>query len=93
MITALLLSPVVGVLLWLYWYFLPVEPERAGRWRWMDSVLLGVLVLLAFGFVRFAMHADYEGAGPMWPVLVSTVGTYAIFAAGLTAGLILRRSK
>ena len=92
MITALLLSPVIGILLWLYWYLLPVDAERAGRWRWMDTVLLGVLVLLAFGFVRFAMHADYAGAGPIWPVLVSTVGTYAIFAAGLAAGLILRRS-
>ena len=91
MITALLLLPVVSILTWLYWYCLPVSPARVGRWRWMDSVLVLVLTLLADQFIRFAMHAEYEGAGPMWPELVSAVGAYAIFALGLAGGLTLRR--
>ena len=91
MITALLLFPVVSLLLWLYWYCLPKRPSHNRRWRWMDTVLLFCLGFLAYQFIQFALHAEYEGAGPMWPELVSAVGVYAIFAIGLATGLGLRR--
>lgn len=91
MITALLLLPVVTILVWLYWYCLPVDSDRQGRWRWVDSVLVLILALLAARLIRFAMGAEYEGAGPMWPELVAAVGAYAVFAVGLASGLALRR--
>jgi hypothetical protein len=93
MITAFLLMPVVAVLLWLYWYWLPVDKERASRWRRGDTLLLVLLASLASGFVYIAKHMEYEGAGPMWPELVSAVGAYAIIAIGLTLGLVWRRSS
>jgi hypothetical protein len=93
MITAFLLMPVVAVLVWLYWYWLPVDIERVSRWLWGDTLLLVLLASLASGFVHIAKHAEYEGAGPMWPELVSTVGAYAIIAIGLALGLIWRRSS
>lgn len=91
MLTALLLLPVVSILVWLYWYCLPMDPENKVRWRWMDSLLVFILVFLAERCVRIAMNAEYENAGPMWPELVSAVGAYAVFAIGLASGLALRR--
>lgn len=91
MITALLLLPVVSILFWLYWYCLPMDPEKKGRWRWMDSLLVLILAFLAERVVGIAMNAEYENAGPMWPELVSAVSAYAVFAIGLASGLALRR--
>ena len=93
MITAVLLFPVAAVLVWLYWYFLPGDRVRARRWRWIDTMLLLTLIALATVFVHLAMNAEYEGGGPMWPVLVATVGAYAIVATGLMLGLIWRRRR
>lgn len=92
MLTALLLLPVVTILVWLYWYCLPTDPSRTGRWRWMDSILLLILAFLAYRFVATALNAEYEHASPMWPELVSITGAYAIFAIGLASGLTLRRT-
>ncbi len=91
MITAFLLMPVVAVLVWLYWSLLPADTERVSRWRWGDTLLLVLLASLASGFVHVALHAEYDGAGPMWPELVSVVGAYAIFAIGLVLGVVWRR--
>ena len=91
MLTGILLTPVVAVLVWLYWYCLPLDASRAGRWRWTDTTLLIVLTLLAAGFVNVAMNAEYEGAGSVWPELVSAVGAYGTYAIGLAVGLYLRR--
>jgi hypothetical protein len=89
MITALLLLPVIAVLLWLYWYLLP----RERLWTAFDSLVVLVLMLLAAGFHHLAMHMDYEGAGPMWPELVSAAGVYPIFAIGLGIALAWRKSR
>ena len=95
MITALLLLPVVAVLVWLYWYLLPEPINRTGvresRWRWMDTALFLVLLLLAAAFHHMALNADYHDAGPMFPELISAAGSYSIMAAGLAMGLWLRR--
>ena len=93
MITAILLFPVVAILVWIYWYFLPFERVRGRRWRWIDTALLLTLIALATVFVHLAMNAEYEGAGPMWPELVSAVGAYAISATGLMLGLVWRRRR
>jgi hypothetical protein len=91
MLTALLLLPVVSILVWLYWYCLPVDKAHGGRWRLVDFLLLIVLVITAGLFTRFALHAEYENAGPIWPELVAAVGAYAIFAIGLATSLAFRR--
>jgi len=57
MITAFLLTPVVAVLVWVYWYFLPKKDHQASRWHWVDSMLLVFLTLIAGGFVWLSMHS------------------------------------
>lgn len=89
MITAILLLPVIAVLLWLYWYLLPGQR----RWTGFDSMVVLALTLLAAGFHHFAIHAPYEGAGPMWPELVSAAGVYPIYAIGLSLALAWRRRR
>ena len=91
MVTALILLPVFSILVWLYWYCLPARRSPGGRWRWMDSLLVIILAVLAERFARFSLHASYEDAGPVWPELVAAVGAYAIFAIGLATGLAMRR--
>jgi hypothetical protein len=86
MITALLLMPVAGVLVWLYWYLLP------GRsWKFADTLLLGCTVLAMAGYIRLAGEVEFEGAGPMYPEIVAMVGAYGILIAGLCASLWWRR--
>jgi hypothetical protein len=91
MTTALLLLPVVSILVWLYWYCLPVDESRSGRWRWIDTLLLLTLVGQAGIFVLLAMRAEYVNAGPIWSEIVAVTGAYGIIAIGLALGLIVRR--
>ncbi len=86
MITILLLLPVVGILVWLYWYLLP-----ARRWRVADSVVLAVVLTLAVVFVGFVEGMEFEHAGPMWSFIVAAAGAYGILAIGLSVGLAWRR--
>ena len=91
MITAFLLTPLVAVLVWIYWYLLPKEDHQASRWHWVDSMLLAFLTLMAGGFVWLSMHSEGEVVVPIWPEVVSAVGVYFIFTFGLSAGLAWRR--
>jgi len=91
MITFLLLLPVGSILVWLYWACLPSDVNRKGRWRWIDTLLLLSLIVLASLFVFLAMHAEYIDAGPIWSEIVAVSGAYGIITIGLSIGLILRR--
>ncbi len=91
MIAFLLLLPVGLILVWLYWLCLPIEASRSGRWRWTDSVLLIVLIILAGIFIYTAQDADYLNASPIWTEIVAAAGGYIVFTIGLTIGLIVRR--
>lgn len=86
MITGLLLLPVATVLIWLYWILLP---DR--RWTLLDTFLLAGVVLLVAIYIRVAGSAEYEGAGPMYPEIVSMAGSYGIFLGGLSFALWWRR--
>jgi hypothetical protein len=86
MITGLLLLPVATVLVWLYWILLP---DR--RWVLLDTFLLAGVVLLVAIYIHVAGSAEYEGAGPMYPEIVSMAGSYGILLAGLAVGLWWRR--
>ena len=92
MITAFLLTPVVAVLVWIYWCLLPKEDHQVCRWLWVDSMLMVFLTLMAGGFVWLSMHSEGEAVGPIWPEVVSAVGVYFIFTIGLSTGLAWRRS-
>ena len=93
MITAFILTPVVATLIWVYWYLLPRNDHQINRWRWVDSMLLIVLTLMAGGFVRLTMQTEYVGGGPIWPEIISAVGVYFFFTVGLSAALAWRRSE
>lgn len=91
MIAFLLMLPVASTLVWLYWYCLPTDTNRNGRWRLADTGLLLALIALASVFVYIKMHAEYIDAGPIWPEIVAATGAYLIFAIGLSIGLLVRR--
>ena len=91
MIAFLLLLPVGSVLVWLYWLCLPKRASQNGRWHWIDSVLLIVLIALASSLAYLVSHAEYVNAGPIWPEVASATAGYVVFAIGLAIGLILRR--
>ena len=88
MITGLLLLPVLCILVWLYWYLLP---ER--RWRFRDSLVVGLVLLGAASFLGAVERMEFDGAGPMWPLIVAAAGAYGILACGLAAGLAWRRRQ
>lgn len=86
MITGLLLLPVLAIVTWLYWFLLP------GRaWKWLDSLILFVVIALAAIFVLLVERMEFLDAGPMWAEIVSVAGAYAILVSGLVAGLLIRR--
>ena len=91
MIAFLLMLPVASTLIWLYWYCLPTDDNRNGRWRLADTGLLLALIVLASGFVYIKMNTEYINAGPIWHEVVAVTGAYLIFAIGLSFGLITRR--
>lgn len=91
MIAFLLMLPVAATLIWLYWYCLPVDANRNGRWRMTDTGLLLALIVLSGLFVYIKMNTEYSHAGPIWPEIVAVTGAYLIFAIGLSIGLIARR--
>jgi hypothetical protein len=91
MIAFLLLLPVGLVLLWLYWLCLPQKASISGRWRWVDSVLLIFVIVLASFLAYVVSHAEYVNAGPIWPEVASATTGYLVFAIGMSIGLILRR--
>ena len=91
MIAFLLMLPVAATLIWLYWYCLPVDVNRNGRWRMADTGLLLALIVLSGLFVYIKMNTEYSHAGPIWPEIVAVTGAYLIFAIGLSIGLIARR--
>lgn len=93
MITFLILLPVACTLVWLYWLCLPVDASRKGRWRWVDSVLLLVLIFLASVFGYSKLHTEYVDAGPIWADVVAATGAYLTFAIGLMIGLVFRRKS
>lgn len=82
MVTGFLLLPVVTILVWLYWYLLPVR-----RWLLIDSLLLLLLLAVAAAFVIWVERMNFDADGPLWPYIVSTGGAYGILTVGL--GLIL----
>jgi len=88
MTTAFLMLPVLLVLVWLYWYLLPGR-----QWRWIDSLLLLAVTLAATVYIVVTARIDFTGAGPLWPQIVSVVGTYAIILLGLGSALLWRRSQ
>lgn len=91
MIAILLLLPVGSTLVWLYWLCLPRENTQSSRWRWIDTVLILFLIILA-GFLAYVVsHAEYVNAGPIWPEVSAATTGYVVFAIGLATGLILRR--
>lgn len=91
MIAFLLMLPVASTLVWLYWYCLPIDATRNGRWRLIDTGLLLTLFVLASAFVYIKMNTEYVDAGPIWHEVVAVTGAYLIFAIGLSIGLIARR--
>jgi len=90
MVTALLLLPVVTILVWLYWYLLPVR-----RWLLSNSLFLLLLLAAATAFVTWVERMNFDADGPLWPYIVSTGGAYGILTVGLGAALAWRwyRSK
>lgn len=91
MVAFLLMLPVASTLVWIYWYFLPTDSNRTGRWRWVDTGLLLVLFVLACLFVYTRMFAGFINASPIWAEIVAATGAYLIIATGLSIGLIVRR--
>ena len=89
MITALLLLPVAGVLLWLYGYLLP------SRWGWtrFDAALIVAAALLAAAWTGWASRLEPEGAGPIFGHLAAAAGAYPIIVIVLAAGLAWRRRR
>lgn len=88
MTTAVLLLPVLGILVWLYWYLLPGR-----RWRHRDSLLVALVLTAAALFLVAVERMEFIGAGPLWPLIVATAGAYGILACGLAAGLAWRRRQ
>jgi hypothetical protein len=89
MITALLLLPVVGVLVWIYGYLLP------RRWGWsrFDLLVISAALLLAFAWSVWMSSFEFEGAGPIFGHLAAVAGAYPIILSVLAAGLSWRRHK
>jgi hypothetical protein len=88
MITALLLLPVLAILTWLYWFLLP---DRS--WRIFDSMVLVFVILLSGVHIGLTARADFTGAGPIWPQVVSVLGAYGLITTGLLSGLLWRRLR
>ncbi len=91
MMTAFMMLPLLGVLLWLYWFFLPAR--AAGRWQLFDVLLITGLGSLAVAFQWILRKVNWNNDGALWFEIVSMTGTYAIIAGGLAAGLIWRRKR
>ena len=87
MITAFLLLPVLAVLLWLYWYLLGEQRP----WNLFDSVLLLILLAVSVAWHFYILGQDWQGAGPLWPQVLSVMGAYGILAIGLALGLWWRK--
>jgi membrane protein implicated in regulation of membrane protease activity len=85
--TLFLLVPVAAVLIWLYGYLLP----RDSGWTRFDAILLIALALLSACWVAWVMAAPLDGAGPLWPHVLSAIGVYFILVVGMAAGLAWRR--
>jgi len=85
--TLLLLMPVAAVLVWIYRYLLP---EESG-WTRFDLVLFVALTVLATCWVAWVMGTPLDGAGPLWPYVLSAIGVYCILVLGMAAGLAWRR--
>ncbi|MGD2128254.1 MAG: hypothetical protein PVJ33_11640 [Lysobacterales bacterium] len=85
--TLLLLMPVAAVLVWIYWYLLPGERG----WTKFDLLLFAALTVLATCWVGWVMGTPHDGAGPLWPYVLSAIGVYCILVAGMAAGLAWRR--
>jgi hypothetical protein len=90
-LTALLLLPVVAILIWLYWYLLPVGNPR--KFRWVDLALLSGVIGGALVYQWLIRQRDWRGDGPLWFEIVSLTGTYAILAVGLAGALAWRRRR
>jgi len=88
MITGLLLLPVTAILVWLYWYALP------GRsWKWVDSAIFLVILVLMAIYVRQLAGVQFEHSGPMYIEIMSVFGAYTILISGFGAALWWRRRQ
>ena len=89
MVTALLLLPVAGVLVWNYGYLLPQ------RWGWsgFDLCVIGATLFLAAVWSAWMYRLDFDGAGPIFDHLAAAAGAYPILVGLLTAGLVWRRRR
>jgi len=88
MINALLLLPVFAILVWLYRRMLP------GRaWMARDTLWVIAVMLLTVTYIFGVEQMRFPDGGPLWPLIVSMVGGYAILLCGFGAGLWWRRRR